>query len=174
MIGYCTAKKRAFVGYKATIVNAAESMLILEYRVTPANRHDASALVPVLLSMERHGTITKVGDFYGDNAFFTVNNMKWLSFYEKACKFHSKEETGKNPKKRRSAKKKSHIRSRIESTFGILHKNHHFGRARTRELPKVTMDACLIFTSWNLFFMVSYFMDKSQHRISLRKLFYEN
>ena len=162
------------MGYKATIVNAAESMAIIDYLVTPANRHDASALVPVLLSMEKHGTIAKVGAFYGDNAFFTVNNEKWLSFYEKECKFHSKEETGKCPKKRRSAKKKSRVRSRVESTFGILHKNHHFGRARTRALPKVTVDACLIFTSWNHFFMVSYFVDKSKHRISLRKLFYEN
>lgn len=40
-IGYCTSKKRAFVGYRATIIIGSENMPILDYHLTPANRHDS-------------------------------------------------------------------------------------------------------------------------------------
>jgi hypothetical protein len=162
------------VGYRATIVTTRDKMAILDYHITPANRHDAGALVPLLLSMENHDMISRVRDFYGDNAYFTANNQKWLAFYEKPCKFHSNEETGKLPKKPRSAKKKSRVRSKIESTFGILHDNYHFGRLRVRHTINVKIDACLIFTAWNLFFLLSYVMDRFEDCISLRKLMYEN
>jgi len=173
-IGYCAAKKRAFVGYRATIINAGDNMPIIDYHVTPANRHDASALVPILLSMEEHETLSCAGDFYGDNAYFTANNRRWLSFYGKTSKFHSKEETGKNPKNRRSARKKSRVRSKVESTFGIMQKNHNFGQTHVRGMDNVKTDTCLIFTSWNHFFLISYFMNRFEDCISLRKLLYEN
>ena len=149
-------------------------MPIIDYCMTPANRHDADALVPLLLSMEANKTISKVGDFYGDNAYFTAKNKRWLSFYEKQCKFHSKEETGKVPKDPCSAKRKSHIRSKVESTFGILNKNHNFGRTEVRNIKNVRIDTCLIFTSWNYFFLLSYLIDRFEDHISLRKSFFEN
>ena len=173
-IGYCAAKKRAFVGYRATIINGGENMPILDYHLTPANQHDVGALLPLLLSMEEHEILSRIGDFYGDNAYFTIRIRRWLEFFEKRCKIHSKEETGKHPKNRRSAKKKSRVRSKVESTFGILHKNHNFGQTLVRGMNNVKIDTCLKFTSWNHFFLISYFMDRFEDCISLRKLFYEN
>ena len=173
-IGYCAAKKRAFVGYRATIINGGEKMPILDYHLTPANQHDSGALLPLLLSMEEHELLHRIGDFYGDNAYFTIRIRRWLEFFEKRCKIHSKDETGKHPKNRRSAKKKSRIRSKVESTFGILHKNHDFGQTLVRGMNNVKIDTCLKVTSWNHFFLISYFMNRFEDCISLRKLFYEN
>lgn len=173
-IGYCAAKKLAFIGYRATIINAGENMPILDYYLTPANRHDAGAFVPLLLSMEAHGVLPRIGDFYGDNAYFTIENRQWLDFFEKRCKIHSKEETGKHPKNRRSAKKKSRVRSKVESTFGIMQKNHNFGQVLVRGTTNVKIDTCLKITSWNHFYLMSYVMSRFEDRISLRRLFYEN
>jgi len=131
-IGYCAAKKRAFIGYRATIINGGEKMPILDYHLTPANQHDAGALIPLLLSIEEYEVLPRIGAFYGDNAYFTIKNRRRLEFFEKRCEIHSKEETGKHPKNRRSAKKKSRVRSKVESTFGILHKNHNLGQTLVR------------------------------------------
>lgn len=149
-------------------------MPILDYHVTPANQHNAGALVPILLSMEEHETLSGIGKFYGNNAYFTVKNQQWLSFFGKPCKFHSKEETGKNHKNRLSAKKKSRGRSKVESTFGILQKNHNFGQTFVRGINNVKIDTCLIFNSWNYFLLLSYIMDRFEDCVSLRRLFYEN
>jgi len=149
-------------------------MPILDYYVTPANQHDTGAFVPLLLSMEEHGILPRIGDFYGDNAYFTMKNRRWLDFFEKCCKIHSKEETGKNPKNRRSAKKKSRVRSKVESTFGILQKNHDFGQVLVRGANNVKIDTCLKVTSWNHFYLISYVINRFEDRISLRRLFYEN
>ena len=173
-IGYCAAKKRAFVGYRATIINGSKNMPIIDYHLTPANRHDSGAVVPLLLSMEAHDTLPRIGAFYGDNAYFTAENRAWLEYFEKSCKLHSKEETGKTPKNRRSAKKKSRIRSKVESTFGIMEKNYNFGRTQLRGINNVKIDTSLIFSSWNHFFLLSYFMERFEDCISLRRLFYEN
>lgn len=173
-IGYCAAKKRAFVGYRVTIVNFGEHMPIIDYHLTPANRHDAHAVVPLLLSMEHHEALPKIEDFYGDNAYFTEKNKRWLEFYGKTCRFHSKEETGKHPKEHRSARKKSRIRSKVESTFGIMAQNYNFGRTRVRGIDNVQIETCLIFSSWNYFFLLSYIIGQFEDCISLRKLLYEN
>jgi len=173
-IGYCASKKQAFVGYRATIINVSDKMPILDYHVTPANHHDSGAFIPLLLSMEAHDVLSRIGDFYGDHAYFTMEIRRWLGFFEKRCKIHSKEEAGKHPKNRRSAKKKSRVRSKVESTFGILHKNYNFGQTLVRGMNNVKIDTCLKVTSWNHFFLLSYFINRFEDCISLRKLFNEN
>lgn len=173
-IGYCAAKKRAFVGYRATVIIGSENMPILDYHLTPANRHDSGAFVPLLLSMEAHEMLPRVGAFYGDNAYFTAENRTWLEFYEKSCKLHSNDESGKIPKNRRSAKKKSRVRSKVESTFGIMEENYNFGRTQLRGFNNVKIDTCLIFSAWNHFFLLSYFMERFEDCISLRRILYEN
>lgn len=173
-IGYCAAKKRAFVGYRTTIINANHKMPIIDYCVTPANRHDSKALVPLLLSMEEQGSLPYVGKFYGDNAYHTNKNVQWLHYFGKPCEFHTKEETGKNPKKKRSAKRKSRIRSKVETVFGILSINYFFGKTRVRGLNNVTIETCLKYSSWNFFYLISYLMERFEDNISLRRLFYED
>lgn len=173
-IGYCSAKKLAFVGYRATLIIGRRDMPILDYYITPANRHDSKALCPLLLSMERHGTIERVGDFYGDNAYASRKNEQWLIFYGKQSKFHSKDETGKKPKSPHSAKKKSRIRSKVEAIFGIMEENYNFGHTRLRRINNVKTELCLMCTAWDHFFLMSYIMDRFNDRISLRRLFYEN
>lgn len=173
-IGYCAAKKRAFVGYRATIINANHKMPIIDYYITPANRHDSKALVPLLLSMEKHDTLPKVGDFYGDNAYDSEKNRIWLEYFEKPCKFHTKDETGKIPKDKRSAKRKSRIRSKVETLFGILSRNFSFGKTFVRGLNSIRTETSLIFSSWNHFYFISYLMERFEDCISLRRLFYED
>lgn len=173
-IGYCAAKKRAFVGYRVTIINGGERMPILDYHLTPANRHDAGAFVPLLLSLERHDILPKIDDFYGDNAYFTKHNLRWLEYFEKTNMLHSKEETGKHPVKPRSARKKSIVRSKVESTFGILKENYGFGDTRVRGFENVKIEMGLTFSAWNHFFLLSYLTDRFEDCISLRRLLYEN
>jgi len=136
-IGYCAAKKQAFVGYRATLLVESSRMPILAYHVTPANCHDSSALLPVLLSLEQHELLFRLKSFHGDHAYFTAANLKWLAFHEIQCEFHSKEESGKHPKKKRGAKRKVRIRSKIEAVFGIMEENYHFGRTLVRGGEKV-------------------------------------
>ena len=142
--------------------------------VTPANQADCNALIPLLLSMEEHNILHVINSFYGDNAYNTLENKKWLKYFGKECKFHTKLETGKLPKNRRSAKRKSRIRSKIESTFGILKLNYHFGRSRVVGMRNIYIENSIIMIAWNHFILISYLIDKFENHISIRKLFYEN
>jgi IS5 family transposase len=173
-IGYCAAKKLAFVGYRATIIIGNDKMPILDYYITPANRHDSKALLPLLLSMEAHDILPCVGAFYGDNAYCTEMNNRWLEYHEISNKFHTKDETGKYPKNKAQAKRKSRIRSKVETTFGIMEENYNFGATRVRGLNRVKVETSLICSAWNHFFLLSYFMDQFDDCISLRRLFYED
>lgn len=173
-IGYCAAKKQAFVGYRATIVIGQERMPILGYHLTAANRHDSKALLPLLLSMEEHDLIPHGSAFYGDNAYCTAENARWLEFFELGNQFHTKDESGKHPKCKARAKRKSHIRSKVESAFGIMEENYMFGATRVRRLERVRLEMSLICTAWNHFFLLSYLMDQFEDCISLRRLLYEN
>ena len=116
-IGYCAAKKRAFVGYRTTIISTNDNMAILDHYLTPANQHDSGALSPLLYSMERHNVIDYIKDFYGDNAYNTEDNRDWLNFYGINCEIHTKDESGKHRKNPRSAKKKSKIRRYYTNSF---------------------------------------------------------
>jgi len=88
--------------------------------------------------------------------------------------FHGKDETGKNPKKKRSARKKSRIRSKIETIFGICNHNMGFGSVRVRTLPNVLIDTSIIFIAWNLGILYSYYINRFDDRISLKQLLYKN
>jgi hypothetical protein len=173
-IGYCAAKKRAFVGYRTTIISTNDNMAILDHYLTPANQHDSGALSPLLYSMEKHNVIDYIKDFYGDNAYNTEANRNWLDFYDINCEIHTKDESGKHRKNPRSAKRKSKIRSKVECVFGILHENYTFGRSAVRGQTAVFIETALIYSSWNYFILMSYFIDKFEDRISLKRLLYEN
>jgi len=173
-IGYCAAKKLAFVGYRATIIIGNEKMPILDYYLTPANRHDSAAVAPLLFSMEANGILPCIGAAYGDNAYRTEENNRWLEYYEISNKFHTKDETGKHPKNKAQAKRKSRIRSKVETTFGIMEENYNFGATRVRGFTRVKVELSLICSAWNHFFLLSYFMDQFEDCISLRRLFYED
>ena len=173
-IGYCAAKKLAFVGYRTTIICTGEHMAILDFLTTPANRHDSSALPPMLFSMEENHILKKIKDFYGDNAYYSVSNRQWLTYFEKNCQFHSKDETGKKPKNVRSARRKSRIRSKVETVFGILTENYSFGRSNVCGLSNVIKETAIVYSAWNFFILMSFFVDRFEDRISLKKLLYEN
>lgn len=173
-IGYCAAKKLAFVGYRATIIIGNERMPILDYHFTPANRHDSGALIPLLLSLETHGHLPHVRKFYGDNAYCTEENNRLLDYHEICNQLHTKDESGKRPKNKAHAKRKSRIRSKVESCFGIMEENYNFGATRVRGFERVKLETSLICSAWNHFFLLSYFMDQFEDCISLRRLFYED
>ncbi|MHA1394590.1 MAG: transposase [Promethearchaeota archaeon] len=106
-MGYCAAKKQTFLGYRASLLVERTYMPILAYHIKPVNCHNSSALLPVLLSLEKHEFLCQLKSFHGDCAYFTAENLKWLAFHEKQREFHSKEESGKHPKKNWKDKKKS-------------------------------------------------------------------
>ncbi|MHA1325561.1 MAG: transposase, partial [Candidatus Helarchaeota archaeon] len=168
-----TAKKQAFVGYRATLLVESTRMPILAYHVTPANCHDSSVFLPVLLSLEQHELLCQLNSFHGDHAYFTAGNLKWLAFHEKQREFHSSEESGKHPKKKRRAKRKARIRSKIEAVFGIMEENYHFGRTRVWGGEKVKSEMGLRGSAWNLFYLLFHVEGCFEDRISLRRLFHE-
>lgn len=149
-------------------------MAILDHYFTPANHYDGNALYPLLSSMEKNHIIENIKDFYGDNAYYSEDNRNWLDFYGINCEIHTKDESGKNRKNPRSAKKKSKIRSKVECVFGILHENYTFGRSAVRGKNAVFIETALIYSSWNFFILMSSFVDRFEDRISLKRLLYEN
>lgn len=120
------------MGYRASITCTTEVQAIVDYHLTPANCFDGDALPPLLWSMEATGTLACLATLYGDNAYASDANRQWVAYFEKIESFHTKEETGKNPERPRSARRKSRIRSKVESIFGILAENYAFGRAHVR------------------------------------------
>lgn len=172
-IGYCAAKKKAFVGYRVSIISTDKEMAILDYALTPANRHDSKIFPSLLFSMEKQKTLRLTDTFYGDSAYYTSENCAYLKYFEKECLFHTKEESGKNRASPRSAKKKSRIRSKVECVFGILTTNFNFGRSSVRTLENVGIECSLCFSSFNFFILMSFFMDQWDDHLSLRQILYK-
>jgi IS5 family transposase len=111
---------------------------------------------------------------YGDNAYDSEKNRRFSKEKNITPLFHTKEETGKTPKKKRSAKNKSKNRSRIEALFGISRENMGFGKVLVRGLWRVAIDVSLTFIVWNFGSLYAFFVNRFEDRISLRKLLYNN
>jgi len=111
---------------------------------------------------------------YGDNAYDSEKNRRLSEEKKVAPLFHTKEETGKTPKKKRSAKAKSKKRSRIEALFGISRENMGFGKVLVRGLERVAIDVSLTFIMWNFGSLYAFLIHRFEDRISLRKLLYKN
>jgi hypothetical protein len=169
-IGYCAAKKLAFVGYRASVVLAEKTMVILDFLITEANVPDCHSGHTLLVTMKEHGTLRLVGILYGDNAYDTAANQTFLVNHEVHPNFHNKSETGKTPMHKHSARRKSRIRSKVESLFGILTGNYAFNRLRVRRLAASNIYLSLVFTAWNFFILMSWFVDKFEYRISIKEL----
>lgn len=149
-------------------------MTILDYKITPANVHDGKFfifLVSNLLSSKLANLLKK---FFGDNAYNTIENRRFCRENHLEPLFHGKDETGKHPQKKRSARKKSRKRSKIEPVFGISKLNLGFGSVRVRGTSRVSIDTDLIFIGWNLGILYSYYIDQFEDRISLKSLLYKN
>lgn len=145
-------------------------MVVLDFLVTEANVPDCHSGHALLVTMMYHGTLRLVGILYGDNAYDTVENRTFLANHEVRPNFHDKSETGKAPVHKRSARRKSRIRSKVESLFGILTGNYAFDRLRVRRLPATNTYLSLVFTAWNFFILMSWFVDKFEYRISIKEL----
>jgi IS5 family transposase len=173
-IGYCAARKLAYVGYKNHLLCSAEDMTVLNFIVTPANIHDSKLFIPLLSRSQNSAWFSEINAVYGDNAYDSESNTSHLGEQGIEPRFHTKDETGKDPKKPKSAKRKSKKRSKIEVLFGISHENLGFGRVRVRGVVNVKIDTSLIFSGWNLGILYSYFIDRMEDHISLKKLLYKN
>lgn len=149
-------------------------MTVLDFIVTPANVHDSKMFIPLMSHTKETHYFSNVSAVYGDNAYDSEKNKSYLEHNHIKALFHTKEETGKTPKKPKSAKRKSKKRSRIEVLFGISHENLGFGSVRVRRLSNVQIDTAIIFSSWNLGSLYSYFVGRIEDRISLKKLLYKN
>lgn len=171
-IGYCTSKKLAYIGYKCHLTCSSEDMTVLEFMVSPANVHDSKAFIPLISSALSRTISHVIREVFGDNAYDSQKNRDFCEEHHLKASFHTKEETGKMPKRKRSAKLKSKTRSKIEAVFGISHENMGFGRVRVRGLQRVAMDTSLIFIGWNFGILYSYYKEQFEDRISLKRLLY--
>ena len=172
-IGYCTSKKLAYIGYKCHLLCSSEDMTVFDFIITPANLHDSQICVPLFLNACSTNIINLIKKVYGDNAYNIEKNRNFLEERDIRVLFHTKEETGKNPKKGISAKKKSKKRSCIEALFGISQENLGFGRVNVRGLVNVSIDTSIIFSGWNFGILYSYFINHFEDRISLKRLLYK-
>ena len=144
-----------------------------DFKVTPANLHDSHMCIPLFLNVCSSNLYNLIKKAYGDNAYNNEENRNFLEEHDIKVLFHMKDETGKNPKKRTSAKKKSKKRSRIEALFGISHENLGFGIVNVRGLINVSIDTTIIFSGWNFGILYSYFINRFEDRIKLKRLFYK-
>lgn len=151
-------------------------MLVLDYYVTPANVHDASALPPLLDDMEENGLLGHIDDIYGDNAYNTTENANALKKDGRNIgnQIHTKAETGKHPQNPRSAKAKSKVRSKVECLYGILSENYAWGQLHVRTFSRVQIAIGSVFIAWNFFFAMAYIMEEPEYCRSLRQFLYEN
>lgn len=145
-------------------------MAVLDFLVTEANVPDCHSGHELLMTMNDHGTLRLVGILYGDNAYDTEENRTFLVNHGVRPYFHDRSETGKSPVHKHSARRKSRIRSKVESLFGILTKNYAFDRLRVRRLAASTTYLSLVFTAWNFFILMSWFVEKFEDRISIKEL----
>ena len=148
-------------------------MTVLNFIITPANIHDSKMFIPLFSSTCESATFLEIGAVYGDNAYDSEENKSYLKESRIEALFHTKEETGKNPKNSKSAKRKSKKRSKIEVLFGISRENLGFGSVKVRKLSNIKIDTAIIFIGWNLGILYSYFVDRIEDRISLKKLLYK-
>lgn len=149
-------------------------MTVLDISVTLANIHDNKLFSPFISNALSSNLSDLIKEAYGDNAYDTSKNHKFCIDNIIKVSLHSKEETGKNPRNPRSVKMKSKKRSKIETIFGIAHENLGFGAVRVRSLWSVLIDTSIIYTSWNLGIVYSFYTDLLQDRISLKRLLYRN
>lgn len=147
-------------------------MTALDFEVTPANVPDCKLFIPLLSRVLSSTISTLIEKAYADNAYDTKKNKEYCVNNNIEPLFHTKEETGKNPKKKRSAKKKSKIRSKIETIFGISHENMGFGSVRVRCTRRVSIEISLNFIGWNLGILYASYIDQFKDRISLKRLLY--
>ena len=149
-------------------------MTVLDYIITPANVHDSRVFIPLVSKV----LSSKVGNllkrFFADNAYDTKKHRDFCHENHIAPLFHGKDESGKHPKKKGSAKKKSKKRSKIEPVFGISKLNLGFGSVRVRRLERISIDTSFIFIGWTLGILYSHYIDQFEDRISLKRLLYKN
>ncbi|MHA1395101.1 MAG: hypothetical protein ACTSRZ_16475 [Promethearchaeota archaeon] len=67
---------------------------------------------------------------------------------------HTKDESGKDRKNKRSGRRKSKIRAKIEALFGIETKNFNFERLYVRSIINVRKDICLKCIRWNIYIVI--------------------
>ena len=170
-IGYCAAKKLAFIGYRLTIGLAAKEGVILDFALTPANVHDGKTFPTLWNDLNQEGLLRWIKEVYGDNAYASITNEILVTGDQKKECFHSKEETGKHPKNPKQAHQKSKIRSKIEAANGILCMNYNLEHIRVRGLPRVRIEMALTLCLWNLLLLLAYIEDRIEDKWSVRQLF---
>jgi len=149
-------------------------MTVVDFTVTPANVHDSKMFIPLLSRIIPGKIGGRIQKMYGDNAYATKKNREKLRAHGIGDFFHRKSETGKHPKNKRAAKRKSKIRSIIEPLFGISQENLGFGAVRVRGLSNVEIDTSLVFIGWNLQAVYAFFIGHLEDRRSLKTLLYEH
>jgi hypothetical protein len=170
-IGYNVAKDRAYIGYKCHALCGNSSHAIYGNCISPANTGDGKYFMPLMEEAERRGLLEKIRKAFGDCAYYNDGNLNWLISRRIDSRFHDKDESGVNRTKRRSARKKSRVRSVIEALFGIAKNNLTFEKPLVRGSMAVEMDTNIVFAAWNMFICFAFLEGKWMYRVSVKKLF---
>nr|MDO8119677.1 transposase [Candidatus Sigynarchaeota archaeon] len=170
-IGYNVAKDRAYIGYKCHVLCGNSSHAIYGNCISPANTGDGKYFMPLMEEAERRGLLEKIRKAFGDCAYHNEANLTWLFSRRIDCRFHDKDESGVNRTKRRSARRKSRVRSVIEAIFGIAKNNLTFEKPLVRGSTAVEMDTNIVFAAWNMFMCFACLEGKWMYRVSVKKLF---
>jgi hypothetical protein len=165
------AKDKAYIGYKCHALVGNTSHAIYGIRITPANTGDAKHFIPLMEQAASREILDKIFQVHGDCAYHVALNLDWLEFKQIECKFHDKDESGLHRKNKRSARKKSKIRSVIEALFGIAKNNLTFEKPLVRGMEAIRIDTSLVFTAWNLFMAFARLENRWIYRVSVKKLF---
>lgn len=152
---------------------AVDEGIALGFETTPANFTDGKTFPKLWGDLDLAGFLEWIDQTYGDNAYYTPENIALVTQAGKQPCFHSKAETGKHPKHPRQARRKSRKRSKIEAYNGILCLNFNIEHIRVHGLAKVTIECALALSLWNLLILLSKIENRYEDHLSVRKLFGE-
>lgn len=135
-----------YYGYKDHVLVDAESKMIVDFEVTPANEHD-SHLMPEFI--DRNPDVEKM---YGDSAYISPIISDKLKLNGIENEIHEKGRRNRPLTRTQFAanKKKSKIRARVEHVFGMITKGMGGLMFQVRSLLRVTAKITLMNLTYNI------------------------
>jgi IS5 family transposase len=138
--------KQTHFGYKNHVIVDAKSKFIEGYVVTDASVHDSQALDDLLAQSERGQ------ELFADSAYTGPKQESVIAKYEMKNRVHEKGKKGQllNEKQKKSNRKKSSIRARVEHVFGYMEQTMKGLKVRTIGLERAFTISGLYNLAYNL------------------------
>jgi len=138
---------KSYFGYKNHIKADGKSKIILEYQVTPANRHDSQILEPLLEKEDKHKKL------YADSAYKSDDIDQKL--VKRKIKNMIIEKSYRNSPLTKSQiarnKKRSSVRVRVEHIFGFIENSMGGSFIRSIGVARAETNIGIMNLSYNIF-----------------------